>query len=837
MEAVVELTNSKRLMYTASHVTTTLTPDQQKELESRPGRGMKKANLMRSLALDVDTLQRVRDRLEADPHQRGADMEKLLAISAQLAGDARRLSHPKLAGALAPIAEAAVAEYAQAVADVSRESEPLQWQLDLYNEQRRVLPVGRLHLERLEMYPAGVEKGELVFSVPMAPGETVTISHKEWSTSTQQFEDIVNDYFESYSERGVAEKTDTSMSADNESKRSSALNFGASVSGTFSGVTLTTTTGIATTKDERQSVRTAMERSREVTEKASARARKEHKVSVKLESTHGIEDSSYRTISNPSSSAMRVDYYKMMRKWRTDLYRYGLRLTYDITVPTPGVRLWAKWQHVRELDDILGRPFVFALKPSDLTVGNWKATADEVGANPAAPPDQELLVGSPDTTITYIPEDQSHIGRYGQMDFEVPGGYRLAAATATANLAVWAGNPVEFRWLNGGSSPDPVPNSGSPTVTGDLANLTGRTGRMSASYFFANISFASLALRLRFELLPSTFTTWQASTWETVRLAALARYHEHLARVQAERDALYRLLIGKDTLTLRRLEREELLRLIVQWLVGPSHPVVTTAMVQSAIVLIEKNESRGLPTFDTVSDAQWNQALGFGEFVKFVQESVEWENLIYFYYPYFWGSNDSASDKMLFEHVDPEHERFLRAGYARVVLTIRPDFERAFTNFVETGSVIPDFVSTYVPISAEIANFAKTNYSGIPPANPERFARPLLYPQQRSTWDSMQTLIDDIEDFKKTSGAYPAALSDLPAPPVDAWGNAFVYVLPGLGSGFDLVSHGANGVEGGEGLDADISSAAGASLVATWFDYTPTSALDIEVDTKPADIA
>ena len=38
---------------------------------------------------------------------------------------------------------------------------------------------------------------------------------------------------------------------------------------------------------------------------------------------------------------------------------------------------------------------------------------------------------------------------------------------------------------------------------------------------------------------------------------------------------------------------------------------------------------------------------------------------------------------------------------------------------------------------------------------------------------------------------------------------------------------GANGAEGGEGEDADIVSWADASLVGRWYEYTPTSALDI----------
>lgn len=288
---------------------------------------------------------------------------------------------------------------------------------------------------------------------------------------------------------------------------------------------------------------------------------------------------------------------------------------------------------------------------------------------------------------------------------------------------------------------------------------------------------------------------------------------------------------------MRRLEREELLRLIIQWLVGPDNPVLSTPVVEATIKRILVNESMAKPTFDGMAHNEWFQSLEFGQFVKFVHEAIEWENLLYFFYPYFWGSQEAASDKLLFEHPDPEHERFLRAGYARVVITVRPGFEKAFTNFVETGSLTPNFVSTYVPIAEEIANFAKTNYAGIPPANPELQARPLLYPEQRATWESMQVVMAALETFKAAK-VFPPTLAGLPGPvQQDAWGNDFVYHQPGLGADYDLISLGANNTPGGTGLDADICSAAGASLVATWSDYTPTSALDIEVDTKPEDIA
>ncbi len=42
--------------------------------------------------------------------------------------------------------------------------------------------------------------------------------------------------------------------------------------------------------------------------------------------------------------------------------------------------------------------------------------------------------------------------------------------------------------------------------------------------------------------------------------------------------------------------------------------------------------------------------------------------------------------------------------------------------------------------------------------------------------------------------------------PKDPWGNAYVYVNPGLHGEIDVLSYGADGKPGGDGLDADIGS-------------------------------
>ena len=41
--------------------------------------------------------------------------------------------------------------------------------------------------------------------------------------------------------------------------------------------------------------------------------------------------------------------------------------------------------------------------------------------------------------------------------------------------------------------------------------------------------------------------------------------------------------------------------------------------------------------------------------------------------------------------------------------------------------------------------------------------------------------------------------------PKDPWGNEYIYLSPGLHGDFDLTSYGADGVPGGEGINADIN--------------------------------
>ncbi|MEP5232476.1 type II secretion system major pseudopilin GspG [Alcanivorax sp.] len=89
---------------------------------------------------------------------------------------------------------------------------------------------------------------------------------------------------------------------------------------------------------------------------------------------------------------------------------------------------------------------------------------------------------------------------------------------------------------------------------------------------------------------------------------------------------------------------------------------------------------------------------------------------------------------------------------------------------------------------------------------------------------NMGKIVQQLDLYKFNNGSYPTSEEGLnglverpnsarkwpdggylPKVPQDAWNNDYVYISPGVEGPFDLLSMGADGVEGGEGSDADIN--------------------------------
>lgn len=67
--------------------------------------------------------------------------------------------------------------------------------------------------------------------------------------------------------------------------------------------------------------------------------------------------------------------------------------------------------------------------------------------------------------------------------------------------------------------------------------------------------------------------------------------------------------------------------------------------------------------------------------------------------------------------------------------------------------------------------------------------------------EGLKALRSKPENLEKWNGPY--LKKEIPS---DPWGNAYIYHAPGRSGGYEIISHGADGREGGEGEDQDINS-------------------------------
>lgn len=424
--------------------------------------------------------------------------------------------------------------------------------------RRNVQPLGLLHLESLEMTPVEVQRGELVYSLPLAPHEKVTLSHKEWAVRETEFSEFVQDSIENYSERGVVETDEMAIATQSETRKTERSGLGSSGGVVVTGPADATSTVVTNSQSQQESKRHAQT----VTSQASSRSVRDHKVSFTVATVTGTEDFTSRLIENQSKRAMRIDYFRRMKGWRLNLYRTGVRLAYDIVIPDPGRRLRLRQELIKNYDRALAATFDPGLQPGDVDRDNFMDYAGAYGMALPAPP------ADPDTS--------------------------------------------------------------------------------------------------------SIYKQWQLTVFAALRDGAYAKFSQVKENIRQRRTELAREIdSGADAETLRRLEREEIQRLTLAWLV-PGFP-------RNVSLPAAPTEPQGL------TDASWQHALEFGEYIKFVHHAIDWSRLAYFLYPYYWSAQQL--DRLFLRHPDAAHRDFLRAGAARVVVPIVPGLEEELTAFVDKGRI------------------------------------------------------------------------------------------------------------------------------------------------------
>ncbi|MEV0621402.1 hypothetical protein AB0I81_49300 [Nonomuraea sp. NPDC050404] len=601
-------------------------------------------------------------------------------------------------------------------------------------------PIGMLNLERIEMVPVGIERGELISTIPLAPGEETAVTHKEWSVTSQEFTTIVTDALEEVSETGVTDNTDLSQSTTSQSQHSNQFNITGTVQGGIPIISGSSTSGFTSQGSTSESANESIKHAHATTQKASSRSRREHKVTISTTTVTGESETSTRVLKNTQKDPIRIDYFSLMRKWRVRLYRYGLRLTYDLVVPEPGAAMRRAYAELDVLRAQQG-PFVFGIKPSEVSTELVDANGKpDVNGKPR----YVWLAERYNVVVRPYPGEpvpvpaSTHVVSGGgwhflDLEFEVPGGTQIRDILLNAQIGHADGDDEmnfevmgahgEREW-GGLSGPLFIRDYQLKAIGGVNKFLAGYTGRQKITFFSHHAADMFVGLTVNRDLTAEAIEQWRTEVWNTLFNAAQAAYYARQEEIGARIAGIEEQLTGVDTLSLRREESDEIMKSVLRFVLGSDFdfmPAEVLAAFTAAGVDLVHGVGFDGPSLGLNAE-QWSILRQHEDLIRFINQAIEWENVVTFLYSYFWDVPPSWPFIRRLRHHDPNRQAFLRAGSARIVLTVRKGWEERWMRYAEGGSIGAPIPQPYLTIAREIAAYDDRNYPGIPPANPGRSA-------------------------------------------------------------------------------------------------------------------
>jgi hypothetical protein len=406
-----------------------------------------------------------------------------------------------------------------------------------------------------------------------------------------------------------------------------------------------------------------------------------------------------------------------------------------------------------------------------------------------------------------------------------------------------------------GSGPDQNLNGGVVKQDFDLTAINGFMlgveDSQTITYFVTNCGAGSAVFTITQVPTPATMDQWVATTWNALYSAAQTTFYANQQSLTARIAALQNQISSVDTLTLRREENDEIMKCVLAWLLGPQFDfmppeVVSLFSAQGSDALEYGVGFTGNEL--NLSASQWTTMFTYQEMIKFINEAIEWESVVYYLYSYFWDVPPSWAFIRQIQHPDSTRQAFLRSGSARVVLTVRPGYEQAWMSFVELGDfglVLPP-THPYFTIAQQIEAYNATNYPGIPPANPDG-GGPVDddSPQIGTTCAAqLNTSTTPVTIAVLDSTGFVAGATAI----IDNW-NSGLDPTTGIGvqetqtivdvpDGTHITLQAlANPHDGTTTPFPVVQAGAKGLLIAEWFEYTPTSGTDIAVTSNLATIS
>lgn len=280
----------------------------------------------------------------------------------------------------------------------------------------------------------------------------------------------------------------------------------------------------------------------------------------------------------------------------------------------------------------------------------------------------------------------------------------------------YGGATLNMVGANGGPTTVPL----NPAATGKLALAAQATGAETLGLTFT----------VKCKRTQEAVSTWRNAVYDAL-FAAWNDWNRNWQNAQT-RQALVSELPAGESSPARNLQtvKDELKRQVIAWLLDES-----PFLGRDGLIAPPEQEPLDGPfhggrhghgarvetaTSDAWLETDFGKARACAPTIQFLEQALEWGNMTYVFYPYYWARRTQWDQLAGLEGVDPDFERFLKAGSARAVVPVRPGMEGAMHHwllYVEPflGRPMPlPSDPMFVSVATEIHDLTQPPEGGIP---------------------------------------------------------------------------------------------------------------------------
>lgn len=424
-------------------------------------------------------------------------------------------------------------------------------------------------------------------------------------------------------------------------------------------------------KTESQTHATQM--SKELVEKASTKYREKVREQITQRLLQEVEELNRHSLDASSAKQHIIGVYQWVNKvYEAQLFNYGQRVMYEFTLPEPAAYyIWSLKQKAAEVAAIPIPP-PFNISATDVYEGNYRQLAAQFEAKDVAPPPEPFVTVAIHKSGGPNPDNSIFVGSDAA---QIPAGYEYVT--------------FAYAHYDFGYKDEDGHYTGQFSLS--VADAFEKPGVVPIAFGGARITAWSFFVHLLCRRTATAYETWRQKTWDALRqghLQQVAVYEDKKAQLASEEGVT---IEGRNPYANREIAQTELKKSCICLLTG-TPPLWLNGIYNS--------KSGPLPNALMAREQ--------GAYVRFMEQAFEWEHMTYLFYPYFWARAAKWRELLGIEDTDPLFENFLAAGYARVQVPVRKNFEEVVEHFRQTGQIwaggkLPDISDPdYLPLAIEL---------------------------------------------------------------------------------------------------------------------------------------